>query len=154
LSSEPSVATIMRKQQHQLDAFKGFRHDRSGLDKLRSLVSANASLIQTAAKQIAGAASAAFPPSSAILTAFTYVMTASKHVSEDYNVIEGFFDLMQSFLRRLSLLEGKIPAREEFQVDLIKVFSSILRLSALAYTYRVKGRFKSWASALVNGRDP
>jgi hypothetical protein len=106
------------------------------------------------ATQVSNAASAAFPPSSAILTAFTYVMNASKHVSEDYDMIESFFDIMQSFLQRLSLLENKIPAQRAFQEFLIKVFSSLLILSGLARSYCLKGRFMKWAKALVDGKDP
>jgi hypothetical protein len=153
LSSQRSVATIMKDQEQQLDTFKDFRHNKGKVDKLRSIISANASYIQRAANQIANAASTAFPPSLAILTALTYVMTASKHVSEGYNMIESFFDHMQSFFRRLSLLEGKIPPRKEFQYDLIKVFSSILAITGYAYSYSLEGRFRAWASALVNGKD-
>lgn len=68
-------------------------------------------------------------------------------------MIESFFDLMQSFLRRLSLLEGKIPPRKEFQYDLVKVFSSILAIAGHAHRYRLKGRFVAWGSALVKGND-
>lgn len=153
-SSRKSVAAILMQQQHELDKFNQFRHNRGKLDKLRSLIASTADYIQCAANQIASAATTAFPPSSVILTAFTYVLTASKHVSDDFNVIESFFDVMQRFVRRLSLLEGKIPPRKEFHQDLIKVFSSILAISGLAYSYCLKGRFRLWASALVEGKDP
>jgi hypothetical protein len=154
VSSKTNVADILMQQQNELDTFTQFRHNRGKLDKLRSLIVANSDYIQSAANQVASAASTAFPPSAAILTAFTYVLTASKHVSDDYNVIESFFDVMQCFLRRLSLLEGKIPSRKEFHEDLIKVFSSILAISGLAYSYCLKGRFRLWARALVDGKDP
>ncbi|CZR66695.1 uncharacterized protein PAC_16596 [Phialocephala subalpina] len=117
LSSQRSVATIMRDQEHQLDIFKDFRHNKGKIEKIGSIISNNASYIQSAANQISSAASTAFLPSAAILTAFTYV-------SDGYNVIESLFDHMRSFFRRLSSLEGKIPPRKEFQHDLIKVFSS------------------------------
>jgi hypothetical protein len=154
LSSQRSVATIMRDQEHQLDIFKDFRHNKGEVDKIRSIISDNASYIQSAANQIASAVSTAFPPSAAILTAFTCVMEASRQVSDSYNVIESFFDDMRSFFRRLSLLEGKIPSRKEFQHDLIKVFSSILAITAYAHYYCRQGRFRAWARALVNGKDP
>jgi len=154
LTSKKSVTLILMQQQHELENFKQFRHNKGKVDRLRSLVSFSADHIQCVTTQIASAASIAFPPCAAILTAFTYVLTASKHVSDDYDTIEGFFDMMQSFLRRLSLLEGKIPPRKQFQQDLIMVFSSMLALSGLAYSYSLKGRFRQWASALVDGRDP
>lgn len=142
------------EQQHQLETFKKFRHDKGKLDKFRSLISSNADIIQGVAKHVADAASAAFPPSSAILTAFTLVMNASGHVSEDYDMIEGFFGIIQSFLQRLSLLEDKIPTQKAFQKFLINVFSSLMKLSALARSYCAKGRFLKWAKALVDGKDP
>ena len=142
------------EQQHHLDSFNVFRHDKGKLDRFRSMISSNADIIQGMAKPIADAASAAFPPSSAILTAFTYVMNASKHVSDDYDMIESFFSIMQSFLQRLSLLENKVPPQKAFQTFLINVFSSLLKLSALARSYCTKGRFSKWAKALVDGKDP
>lgn len=154
VASHKNVVAILIQQQHELDTFKQFRHNKGKLDKLQTLFASNADYVQAAAKQIAGAASTAFPPSSVILTAFTYVLTASKHVSDDYNIIESFFDVMHCFLRRLSLLEGRIPPRKEFHQDMMAVFSSILSLSGLDYSYCNKGRFRHWASALVDGKDP
>lgn len=155
LSNKKSVSSIVMEQQRQLDSFRAYRHDEGKLDKLRSFISSNADIIQDAASMVAGAASAAFPPSLAILTAFTGVITASKHVSEDYDMIESFFDVMHSFILRLSLLENKIPVQEAFQKHLISVFSSLLNLTGLARSYCVKkGRFIKWAKALVEGKDP
>lgn len=154
LANKKSVSSIVMEQQHQLESFGAYRHDKGKLDKLRSFISSNADIIQGAATQVASAASAAFPPSSAILTAFTCVMTASKHVSEDYDMIESFFDVMHSFILRLSLLENKIPAQLAFQKHLIFVFSSLLSLTGLARSYCLKGRFTKWAKALVEGKDP
>jgi hypothetical protein len=105
------------------------------------------------AQHIANAATPALPPASAILTAFTYVMGAAKGVSDDYDMVESFFDIMNGFLERLSLLERKLPPEKPYQVSLIRVFSSILNLSAIARTYREKGRFSNWAKNLVEHQD-
>lgn len=154
LSNKKSVSSIVMEQQRQLDSFRAYRHDEGKLDKLRSFISSNADIIQDAASVVASAASAAFPPSLAILTAFTGVITASKHVSEDYDIIESFFDVMHTFIMRLSLLENKIPVQVEFQKHLICVFSSLLTLAGLARSYCVKkGRLMKWATALVQGKD-
>ncbi|KAH3966001.1 hypothetical protein HBH52_200240 [Parastagonospora nodorum] len=154
LNMQRSVNTIMMDQQRQLENFAVFRHDKGKLDRFRTMISSNADIIQGVAQHVADAASAAFPPSSAILTAFTFVMTASKHISDDYDMIEGFFGIMQSFLKRLSLLEDKIPAERDFQIFVVTVFSSLLKLSAIARAYCAKGRFSKWAKALVDGKDP
>ncbi|KAJ4316346.1 hypothetical protein N0V94_005484 [Neodidymelliopsis sp. IMI 364377] len=111
-------------------------------------------MIQRIATSVVDAACIAFPPSSVILAAFTFVMTASKHVSDDYDMIESFFNIMQAFLRRLSLLENQIPKEDAFQKSLVEVFSSLLNLSGIARTYCAKGRLKKWARDLVDGADP
>jgi hypothetical protein len=117
-------------------------------------VSKNSQIIQSVASNIANAASSAFPPSTAILTAFNYVMTASKAVSDDYDMIVQFFDIVNSFLERVSMLEGRIPDMRPFQLHLMKVFKSLLVLCAIARRYRTtQGRLKKWAKALVDGSD-
>lgn len=132
LSNKKSVSSIVMEQQRHPDSFRAYRHDEGKLDKLRSFISSNADIVQDAASMVASAASTAFPPSLAILTAFTGVITTSKLVSEDYDMIESFFDVMHLFILRLSLLENKIPAQEAFQKHLITVFSSLLNLTGLA----------------------
>lgn len=83
LSNKKSASSIVMEQKRQLDCFRAYRHDEGKLDKLRSFISSNADIIQDAASLVTSAASAAFLPSLAILTAFTGVITASKHVTED-----------------------------------------------------------------------
>ncbi|KAF2856640.1 hypothetical protein T440DRAFT_437517 [Plenodomus tracheiphilus IPT5] len=153
LRTQRSIESIKVEQQQQLENFKVFRHDKGKLDRFRTMISGNADIVTGVATHIGNAASAAFPPSSAILAAFTLVMTSSKYVSDDYDMIEGFFSIMQSFLRRLSLLENKIQPGS-FQSFLINVFSSLLQLSGIARAYRAKGRFSKWARALVDSNDP
>jgi len=104
-----NMSMILAEQDRQLLLFGQFRHNKGKLDKLRSVVSRNSELIQSLASNVANAASTAFPPSSAILTAFNLVMNASKAVSEDYEMIVSFFDIMHSFLERISMLEKKLP---------------------------------------------
>lgn len=125
----------------------------SPADKIRKLFAQNASIVQKVASHIANAATPAFPPAAAILTAFTYVMDAVKGVSDDYDMVESFFDVMNGFLERLSLLEHRIPPEKPYQVVLVRVFSSILNLSAIARTYRKSGRFSKWVKNLVEHQD-
>ena len=108
-SSQWNMGRILGDQEEQLQLFSVFRHDKGRVDKLRSLVSKNSQIIQSVASNIANAASSAFPPSAAILTAFNCVMNASKAVSEDYDMIVQFFDIVNSFLERVSMLEDRIP---------------------------------------------
>lgn len=153
-ASRMDVNHIKAEQEHQLLLFGEYRHDKGKLDKLRSLVSANSAIVLGVATHIADAASAAFPPSAAILTAFNYVMNASKVVSEDYDMIISFFDVMNSFLERISILESRMPNEAVFKKFLVNVFSALMTLSAIARKCRQKGRLSKWAKALVDGSDP
>ncbi|KAF4304116.1 glyoxalase bleomycin resistance protein dioxygenase protein [Botryosphaeria dothidea] len=148
-----NTAAILKEQEQELDKFKKFRHNGQTTDKLRHLVSKNSELILSAAKQISAAASASFPPAGTILTAFTWVMKASKDVSADYDVILTFFDIQHSFLERISLLESRLPAIETYQNILMRVFTSILNLCSIATKYEQEGRFLKWAKALYKGSD-
>ncbi|KAK3357835.1 hypothetical protein B0T25DRAFT_499441 [Lasiosphaeria hispida] len=149
-----SVTRIVMDQQAKLNAFVDKRHDKGRLDTIRHFMSQNADIIQKVADNVASSASAAFPPSTAILTAFTHVMTASKHVSEDYDMIESFFGLMNTFMQRMSLLEGKLPREAAYQKPLVKVFCSMLGLCAIARSYSVKwGRLTKWMKAMIEGKD-
>jgi fungal STAND N-terminal Goodbye domain len=154
-SSQWNMGRILADQEEQLQLFSVFRHDKGRVDKLRTLVSKNSAIIQSVASNIATAASGAFPPSAAILTAFNCVMNASKAVSDDYDMIVQFFDIVNSFLERVSMLEDRIPDMRPFQLHLMKVFKSLLVLCAIARKYRTGqgGRLKKWAKALVDGSD-
>lgn len=99
----------------------------------------NAEVIQRVVTTVGNAASMAFPPSSAILTAFAYVMNASKAVSDDYDMLAAFFDIMNSFLERLGILESKMPSHRNYKVVMVRVFASILALCSIARKYRQKG---------------
>jgi hypothetical protein len=154
MGKQITVTQLVMQQEQELAAFTSFRHNKGKVDKIRSVIARNADIINNFADLVGDLASAAYPPSATILTAFTLVMSASKHVSEDYDMIEGFFDLMHSFLERLSLIEGKMPREREYQVMLVRVFSSFLDLSAIAHQYcRKRGRLIKWAKALVEKND-
>ncbi|SPO01191.1 uncharacterized protein DNG_03938 [Cephalotrichum gorgonifer] len=145
---------IRTEQEQQLLLFSEYRHNKGKVDKLRSLISKNSEIIIGVATHIANAASAAFPPSAAILTAFNYVMNASNAVSQDYDMIISFFDIMHSFLERISMLESRMPGEWQFRRFLINVFSAMMTLSAIARKCRLKGRLNKWAKALIDGSDP
>ncbi|KAH8673354.1 hypothetical protein BX600DRAFT_508630 [Xylariales sp. PMI_506] len=148
-----NISTIVKDQEQQVSSFTSWRHDKTKVDKIRSVFAKNADIIQSIAGQVASAASASFPPAATILTAFTYVMSAAKGVSDDYNMVESFFDIMNGFLERLSLLESRLPPEKVYQTMLVRVFASILNLSAIARSYRKSGRFSKWAKNLVEHQD-
>ncbi|KAH7141733.1 hypothetical protein EDB81DRAFT_760586 [Dactylonectria macrodidyma] len=153
-ASHLNIAHIKAEQKHQLLLFCEYRHDKGKLDRLRTLVAQNSDTVVGVAINIANTASAAFPPSAALLTAFNYVMNASRAVSEDYEMIVSFFDVMNSFLERISMLESRMPGEWQIRRFLVNVFSAMMTLSAIARKCRLKGRLSRWAEALVDGSDP
>jgi hypothetical protein len=133
------------------DKFFNFRDNGGKLAKLRSTISKNADLILSGAKCIADAASPAFPPSAAILTALTYVMKASQDVSKDYDKIVGFFEELQTFLERISILEEKLPTVKAYRSHVLRVFSAIMKMLGLATKATTEGRMKRFGKTMLRG---
>ncbi|KAF8860934.1 hypothetical protein BDZ45DRAFT_293513 [Acephala macrosclerotiorum] len=148
-----SVSAIVNEQQRQVETFNSYRHNKGLTDRLRSMISKNSDVIQSVANNIANSASSAFPPSAAILTAFTYVMKASKNVSTDYDQVSAFFEIMYSLMERLALLETKLPSAKNYKTILMRVFTSLMGLCGTATKYVTEGRFKHWLKALYKGTD-
>ncbi|KAI9685512.1 MAG: hypothetical protein M1822_004370 [Bathelium mastoideum] len=145
---------VMDEQERQVKRFESFRHSGKTGDRLRHFVNKNSDIVLSAAKQIGAAASASFPPAATIVTAFTWILKAAKDTSSDYDMIETFFSIMQSFLERISLLEHKLPAADTYQTMLARVFGSLLGLCSIASQYQKDGRFLKWGKALFRGTDP
>ncbi|KAH6991857.1 hypothetical protein EDB82DRAFT_459229 [Fusarium venenatum] len=137
----------------QMNNFHKFRHDKSKVDRLRTLFSANLDLVEKGANQIIAAASPAFPPAAAIGTALTYMLQACRSVSADYDIVIVFFEDMNSFLSRITILETRLPQHKAYQNCLMDVFTSLLTMCGFAHKYIELGRFKKWISNLFKGDD-
>lgn len=131
--------------------FLTFRHDQGKVDKLRTIISSNAVLILTGAEYIAQAATAAFPPATAILTAITYVMKSSSDVSKDYDKITAFFEELHSFLKRISMLDSKLPKFEGFISHLMRVFTAIMVMLGHATNATKEGRWRRFGKNFLRG---
>jgi hypothetical protein len=66
---------------------------------------------------------------------------ASKNVSDDYDQVAAFFDVMGSLMERLSLLETKLPSAKNYRTILMRVFTSLMGLCGTATYYVAEGRF-------------
>ncbi|KAM5349900.1 hypothetical protein ACJ41O_006405 [Fusarium nematophilum] len=137
----------------QMNNFHKFRHDKGKVDRLRTLFAANLDLVEQGANQVIAAASPAFPPAAAIGTAMTYMLQACRSVSADYDIVIVFFDDMNSFLSRITILETRLPKYKAYQNCLMEVFTSFLTMCGFAHKYIELGRFKKWISNLFNGDD-
>ncbi|KAH0523000.1 hypothetical protein TsFJ059_008060 [Trichoderma semiorbis] len=138
---------------NEMNSFHKFRHNSKKVDKLRSLFAANIDYIEKGAQQLISAAVPAFPPAAAIGTAITYLLSACKQVSADYDVVVVFFDDMNSFLERVVILETRLPSHKAYQNCLMDVFTSFLTLTGYAHKYIELGRFKKWITNLIGGED-
>ena len=148
-----SVSAVMKDGQLQNDAFNEYRHPKTKVNQLRSVLSRNIDLIQVGAQHLAQAAAPAFPPAAAILTAFTYMLKGAKSISEDYDRIISFYDEMNSFLERVSILEHRLPRVKAFRTILMRVFSALMNICGLATKKISKGRFKAWFKGMLEGPD-
>ncbi|CAK4017686.1 glyoxalase bleomycin resistance dioxygenase [Lecanosticta acicola] len=151
-----SMDEAMDSAKQQSQNFSGWRHDRTKVDHVRSLLGNNLNNIQkvvTGAKMAADAAGA-FPPAlpaTLLMTAFTVVFQTFKDVKADYDRVCGFYTQMGSFFDQISMVENKSPKLEPFERCIRKVFSAMLTIAGIAADYKSKGRFKKWAKNLVDG---
>ncbi|RDW63670.1 hypothetical protein BP6252_11215 [Coleophoma cylindrospora] len=137
----------------QMEGFHRYRHNQQKVDKLRGLFRDSMWYIQKGAEQLAAAATPAFPPAAAISTAFSYMLNACKQVSADYDVVMNFFEDMNSFLQRITILESRLPSYPAYRNCLMDVFTSLLEMCAFATRYIREGRFKKWITNLIKGED-
>ncbi|KAI9043654.1 uncharacterized protein KD926_003004 [Aspergillus affinis] len=155
--------------------FTAFRSDQSKVVKVRTAFKNNMVLIQRVVNTVQAVGNAAsvrtppgpyrelhtyllqaFPPAmpaSLIFSAFGQVMQSFSDVSADYDKIMGFFEFTHRFFDRLSIIDQRMPDVPPFQRCVSRVFSSILRICAIAQKYSRERRFKKWFDSLLNGTD-
>ncbi|KAK2760824.1 hypothetical protein FQN54_002062 [Arachnomyces sp. PD_36] len=138
---------------NEMNNFHKYRHNEKKVDKLRSLFAANIDYIESGAQQLIGAATPAFPPAAAIGTAVTYLLSACRQVSADYDIVVVFFEDMNSFLQRIVILETRMPKYKAYHNCLMDVFTAFLTLCGFAHKYVELGRFKKWIQNLMFGQD-
>ncbi|KAJ7620610.1 hypothetical protein DFH06DRAFT_68426 [Mycena polygramma] len=157
LQPNASLEDIIKDGTEQMNKFHKFRHNQKKVDKLRALFKANMDYAMKGAQQLVTAATPAFPPAAVIGTAFTYMLSACKQVSTDYDVITSFFEDMNSFLQRITILEtrldSRLPRYPAYRNCLMDVFTSLLEMCGYATMYIELGRFRKWILTMVRGQD-
>ncbi|KAI8247854.1 hypothetical protein K4K53_001386 [Colletotrichum sp. SAR 10_77] len=128
-----NVQSMLDFGTEQMNKFHKFRHDKGKVDRLRTLLASNLDYVEKGANQIIEAASPAFPPAAAIGTALTYILQACRSVSADYDIVIVFFEDMNSFLQRISILESRLPQKKAYQNCLMEVFTSLLNMCGFAH---------------------
>lgn len=118
---------------------------------MRHLIVENSEYILKGAEFLANSASAAFPPSSTILTALTWVMKASGSVTKDYDTIQTFFEELNEFLQRVNMIEKTVPKFTGYRMHLMKVFTVIMKILGLATKATSEGRLKRFGKTILRG---
>ena len=71
-------------------------------------------------------------------------MQACKQVSADYDVVTSFFEDMNAFLQRITILESRLPRYKAYRNCLMDVFTSVLAMCGFATKYIELGRFSEY----------
>ncbi|GKZ86478.1 hypothetical protein AnigIFM56816_001706 [Aspergillus niger] len=153
-----SMDEVMAGTEGLSNNFSNFRSDKSKVSKMRTAFKNNMWLIQDIVNTIqsVGNAASIFPPAmpaTLIFSAFGQVMQSFSTVSADYDTVMGFFEFTHRFFDRLSIIDQKMPELPPFQRCISRVFSSILRICAIAQKYTKEKRFKKWFDSLLKGND-
>lgn len=148
-----NVDEVLKDSQARKDAFSTYRHDGKRVDRLRSSIIRSNGLLSSGARILGAGTSGVFPPSMAIPTAFNVILKAAKDLSSDFDKIADFFEEMNSFLLRLTMMEGKIPDVPAYKSHLMHVFASMLRICGFATDIIRKGRFKKWWRNIMQGTE-
>lgn len=135
------TASMINFGTEEMNKFHHFRHDGKKVDRLRRLFVKNIEYIEIGSTVLLNAASAAFPPAAAISTAMTFILSACRAVSTEYDVIINFFEDMNNFLDRVTIIEKRVPRQKAYQNALMDVFISLLQMCAIAHKFIEQKRF-------------
>ncbi|RAL05431.1 uncharacterized protein BO80DRAFT_421466 [Aspergillus ibericus CBS 121593] len=154
-----SMDEAIKETEGLTQKFKDFRNNKSKIAKVRTAFQNNLWLIQrivNTAQVVGTNISSAFPaamPANIVFAALGQVMQSFADQSADYDKVMGFFELTHRFLDRLSIIENMSPALPQFERCVTRVFSSILRICAVAQRYVAEKRLKKWFDNMLKGED-
>lgn len=128
----------------EMQDFTFYVHRGRRRDKVMELFLKSIDLIDAGSKQLVAAASASFPPAVVIGTALSFVLSAFKSQKADFDVVANFFEDMNNFLHRVTIIEERVPKQRAYQNALMDVFTALLALCAIARKYIFKGKFSMY----------
>ncbi|KAK4447410.1 hypothetical protein QBC34DRAFT_440150 [Podospora aff. communis PSN243] len=122
---EKDLERFIRKNS---DAFKDARRGHGKTSKLKHFLGRHVETMSQIALLAGEAASFAFAPASAITVAFAHLLGAVATVSKWNNLIEDLFNIMDSFVQRLMIIQKlKAINTEKYRPIVAKVFAGMLR---------------------------
>lgn len=76
-----------------------------------------------------------FPPASSVYTVVSYLITTATTVTDDFDQVENFFDKMEEFMTRLSILNDDLPKEAVLQEHLVKILGASITLCGISSKY-------------------
>ncbi|EXF77365.1 hypothetical protein CFIO01_10138 [Colletotrichum fioriniae PJ7] len=146
-----NVEDMIKSATQEMERFQDYRHNEGKVDRLRRAFASSLGYVETAAQILVPAAEGAFPPAAAIGTALTLIIKGCRSVTVDYDILIVFFEDMNGFLKRIAILETRLPKHRAYQNCLMEVFVSMLTMCGQGRKCIDLRRFKRWISNLVNG---
>ncbi|EAW12079.1 NACHT and TPR domain protein [Aspergillus clavatus NRRL 1] len=144
-----SVEDLEKEIDERNKSFSEYRHKRGAIfDAMQAALVP----VQLFGDLAAGGASMAFPPSSLVFGAVTYLMSAAKGVSSSYDAIQDLMGTLKDFTIRL-----KAYSREQISDDLSEKLSDILvtlvEIFALSTKAIKRGRLLKFTRNILLGND-
>ncbi|KAI9833813.1 MAG: hypothetical protein M1826_006336 [Phylliscum demangeonii] len=144
-----SAEDLLKQVDQQQSNFTEFRNKRATMFQVLQVTLMPVELLGNVA---AGGASMAFPPSSLIFGAVTYLIDAAHGVSAAYDAIIDLFSTMKEFTGRLTIhLQQEIPP--ELQKIVTEIFMALMSICALSTKYIKEGRVLKYLKVFSLGRD-
>ncbi|KAH9882828.1 hypothetical protein J1614_000194 [Plenodomus biglobosus] len=147
-----SVDEIWNDSKEMEKNFSSHRHDRSRIDRFRTMVKNSLAPIEMWGNIVANATKTTFPPSEVIFAATRYLISTASVVSADFDRIEEFFQDLSSYLTQLKVWEHNLPCIPELEEVITEVFTSVLVLCGICTKYVKMKRFVKAFRALA-GED-
>lgn len=148
-----TIATMEAKMEKELAQFNSRRNPNTSLARIRSVLTQVVAAAQEAIGPVVSLVACAYPPASAISQALFFVFQVCKRVSGRYDEIATFYQTIQFFFERLSLLHRRMPQENAFGEPITRVFIAILEMLHNAKKYALRGRAVVFIREVISKDD-
>ncbi|KAI9825150.1 MAG: hypothetical protein M1826_007075 [Phylliscum demangeonii] len=131
-------------------SFSKFRSKRG---KLFEVLKVALKPVQLLGKLAVPGASMAFPPSSMVFGAVSYLIDVANGISANYDAIILLFAAMKEFTCRLRVHQQE-KIHPQLQMIVTEILITLMSICAISTKSIKRGRFSSYVKAVFRGRDP
>ncbi|RLL95865.1 hypothetical protein CFD26_105362 [Aspergillus turcosus] len=144
-----SVDDLAKEIDERNKSFSEYRHKRGVIfDAMQAALIP----VQLFGNLAAGGASMAFPPSSLVFGAVTYLVTAAKGVSSSYDAIEDLMGTLKDFTIRLKAYSQE-QISEDLSDKLSDILTTLVEIFALSTKAIKRGRLLKFTRNILLGTD-